>query len=127
MAENSETVRGGRRRRIGRRFVVPRPGATLSHLVKTTKAVKTGYFGNEFQSSSNICVRVFADLRKQDILVMRFKVLAISTSEILKIFNMSPLPFLYLQAFQIYIASQTTVKSLWTPYPVFPCRPFRCN
>jgi hypothetical protein len=38
MAENSETVKGrrrrGRRRRGGRRFVVPRPGATLSHLVK---------------------------------------------------------------------------------------------
>jgi hypothetical protein len=36
MAENSETVRGRgrrRRRRGGRRFVVPRPGATLSHLV----------------------------------------------------------------------------------------------
>jgi hypothetical protein len=32
-AENSETVRGRRRGR-GRRFVVPRPGATLSHLVK---------------------------------------------------------------------------------------------
>jgi hypothetical protein len=30
-AENSETVR--RRRGGGRRFVVPRPGATLSHLV----------------------------------------------------------------------------------------------
>jgi hypothetical protein len=30
--ENSETVR--RRRGGGRRFVVPRPGATLSHLVK---------------------------------------------------------------------------------------------
>jgi hypothetical protein len=45
MAENSETVRGrrrrGRRRRRrrggGRRFVVPRPGATLSHLVKRTE------------------------------------------------------------------------------------------
>jgi hypothetical protein len=39
MAENSEAVRGrrrrGRRRRGGRRrFVVPRPGATLSHLGK---------------------------------------------------------------------------------------------
>jgi hypothetical protein len=40
MAENSETVRGRRRRRRRRRggggriFVVPRPGATLSHLVK---------------------------------------------------------------------------------------------
>jgi hypothetical protein len=36
-AENSETVRGRRRRRgrgRGRRFVVSRPGATLSHLVK---------------------------------------------------------------------------------------------
>jgi hypothetical protein len=34
-AENSETVRGrGRGRRRRRRFVVPRPGATLSHLVK---------------------------------------------------------------------------------------------
>jgi hypothetical protein len=32
-AENSETVRGRRRGR-GRRFVVPRPDATLSHLVK---------------------------------------------------------------------------------------------
>jgi mRNA-degrading endonuclease RelE of RelBE toxin-antitoxin system len=32
-AENSETVRGRRRGR-GRIFVVPRPGATLSHLVK---------------------------------------------------------------------------------------------
>jgi hypothetical protein len=41
MAENSETVRGRRRgrrrrrrRRGGRRIIVPRPGATLSHLVK---------------------------------------------------------------------------------------------
>jgi hypothetical protein len=38
MSENSETVRGRRRRRRrrrgGRRFVVPRPGVTLSHLVK---------------------------------------------------------------------------------------------
>jgi hypothetical protein len=33
-AENSETVRGRRRRGRERRFVVPRPGATLSHLVK---------------------------------------------------------------------------------------------
>jgi hypothetical protein len=35
-AENSETFRGRRRRRRvrGRRFVVPRPGATLLHLVK---------------------------------------------------------------------------------------------
>jgi hypothetical protein len=39
-AENSVTVRGRRRRRRrrgrgrGRIFVVPRPGATLSHLVK---------------------------------------------------------------------------------------------
>jgi hypothetical protein len=32
-AKNSETSRGRGRRR-GRRFVVPRPGATLSHLVK---------------------------------------------------------------------------------------------
>jgi hypothetical protein len=32
-AENSETVRGRRRRGRGRRFVVPRPDATLSHLV----------------------------------------------------------------------------------------------
>jgi hypothetical protein len=32
-AEKSETVRG--RRRGGRRFVVPRPGATLSHRVKS--------------------------------------------------------------------------------------------
>jgi hypothetical protein len=31
-SENSET---GRRRRRRRRFVVPRPGAALSHLVKT--------------------------------------------------------------------------------------------
>jgi hypothetical protein len=36
-AENSETVRG--RGRGGRRFVVPRPGATLSHLVKTVTAL----------------------------------------------------------------------------------------
>jgi hypothetical protein len=41
-AKNSVTVRGRRRRRRergrgrGRRFVVPRPGATLSHLVKRT-------------------------------------------------------------------------------------------
>jgi hypothetical protein len=36
-AENSETVRRGRRRRGGRRrrFVAPRPDTTLSHLVKT--------------------------------------------------------------------------------------------
>jgi hypothetical protein len=36
-AEISETVRGRRRRGRGRRFVAPRPGATLSHLVKSTK------------------------------------------------------------------------------------------
>jgi hypothetical protein len=36
MAENSETVRrGGIGRRRRRRFVAPRPDATLSHLVKT--------------------------------------------------------------------------------------------
>jgi hypothetical protein len=35
MAENSETVRGRRGRRgRRRRFGFPRPGATLSHLVK---------------------------------------------------------------------------------------------
>jgi hypothetical protein len=37
LAENSETVRRRGRGRRGRRFVVPRPGATLSHLVKTKK------------------------------------------------------------------------------------------
>jgi hypothetical protein len=53
MAENSEKVRGrrrrGRRRRRrrrggGRRLVVPRPGATLSHLVKIAPL---GYFGED--------------------------------------------------------------------------------
>jgi hypothetical protein len=38
-AENSETVRRRRgRRRGGRRFVVPRPGAILTHLVKISKS-----------------------------------------------------------------------------------------
>jgi hypothetical protein len=48
MAANSETVRGRRRggrrrrrRRGGRRFVVPRPGATLSHLVKINNVLIT--------------------------------------------------------------------------------------
>jgi hypothetical protein len=42
MAENSETFNGRRRRRRGRgrRFVVSRPGATLSHLVKIYKKKK---------------------------------------------------------------------------------------
>jgi hypothetical protein len=57
MAENSEKVRGrrrrGRRRRRrrrggGRRFVVPRPGATLSHLVKIAPL---GYFGEDFRKA----------------------------------------------------------------------------
>jgi hypothetical protein len=39
-AEYSEMFRGRRRRR--RRFVVPRPGATLSHLVKRLEAWRLG-------------------------------------------------------------------------------------
>jgi plasmid stabilization system protein ParE len=45
VSKNSETGRR-RRRRIGsrrRRFVAPRPGTTLSHLVKTTKYIRKVY------------------------------------------------------------------------------------
>jgi hypothetical protein len=38
--QNSETGRRRRRRRRRRRFVAPRPGTTLSHLVKTNNTVE---------------------------------------------------------------------------------------
>jgi hypothetical protein len=65
LSKNSETVRG-RRGIGGRRFVVPTPGATLSHLVKTHSVLDQLKNGlqiilNEFSSLDFLVL--FGDIR----------------------------------------------------------------
>jgi hypothetical protein len=84
MAENSEIVRRRRGRRRGRRLVVPRPGATLSHLVKQGLA---GFY------EGGVIFKVVPGLGATNLLLLLLLLLLLPVSEFWSFYTFSILPF----------------------------------